>query len=146
MLQLLVLVLPHSNTTFHFFFLSVLFLKNEDVEAQRISRSLGVPHSQMKQDWTGLSWTQPRQSVKGFYCTQPWRRTKPRRYSFVRRMKKNACQVHWFKLKMQQQQQQKTHMHLIFPLGEGIGGKKKHFICDPGERRYEPGTLIKRAE
>lgn len=145
MLQLLVLVLPHSNTTFHFFFLSVLFLKNEDVEAQRISRSLGVPHSQMKQDWTGLSWTQPRQSVKGFYCTQPWRRTKPRRYSFVWRMKKNACQVHWFKLKMQQQQQKNSHApHLSFR-GRNRG-EKKHFICDPGERRYEPGTLIKRAE
>lgn len=27
-----------------------------------------------------------------------------------------------------------------------ILGEKNHLICDPGESRYEPGTLIKRAE
>lgn len=49
MLHLLVLVLPHSNPTFHFF-LYLYFLKNEDAEAQRISGSLCVLHNLMKQD------------------------------------------------------------------------------------------------
>lgn len=35
--------------------------------------------------------------------------------------------------------------HFSF-MGRIRGGKKKHFIGDPGESRYEPGILIKRAE
>lgn len=103
-LRLLLLTLPHSNLFFFFWYLS--FLENEDVEAQRISSSLGVSHCQMKRSWTGLSWTQPQQSVEGFHTAmkENTNRISPcgakrGRYCFVRRMKEKMALKYTDKLK-----------------------------------------------
>lgn len=87
----------------------------------------------------------------------PWRRSRiserqPR--SFVRRMKKRkqlwSTLINLKNAKTKKQtnnnnyekkKKKKRACNLIFPFWE-----KYHFICDPGESRYEPGALMKRAE
>lgn len=131
----------HIQTYKPFFYLYFLW-ENEDVV--HIARWNGA-----ELDWAGLSrnnqqkvflYRHEGEHKKDFSLCSKERR--PRRCCFVRGRKKCL----WSTLK-----RLKTpglHRKITRAIWSSLFGKKKktHFICDPGESRYEPGALMKRAE